>query len=170
MVECNERTTLDIAVSVLETIRLLAQLLGLVLVLGSTIGDALPWAFANEDEIAQNRLNLCINAHDASGDKGEIAVAVELVEAGAFACPSCLDDAPARSWVHLPITGRAGGIRPEVQGRIFDRLYTTKGPSGTGPGLSMVHGPTHRHGGHIQVRNLAASGTSVEVYFPTASG
>ena len=137
--------------------------------LRSAIADALPLVLANEAEIAQICLNLCINAHDASGDKGEIEVAVELVEPGTFACQSCLGDAPARSWVRLRVTDKAGGISPEVQGRMFDPFYTTKGPLGTGLGLSMVHGLTHRHGGHIQVRSLAASGTSVEVYLPTES-
>ncbi len=58
------------------------------------------------------------------------------------------------------------GMSPEVQARVFEPFYTTKGESGTGLGLAMVFGIVEQHGGQITVRSTPGAGTTFRMTFP----
>jgi signal transduction histidine kinase len=68
--------------------------------------------------------------------------------------------------VVLAITDSGPGIAPDVLGRIFDPFYTTKGPRGTGLGMSITRSLIEANGGTIRVESLLSRGTRVEVRFP----
>jgi len=58
-----------------------------------------------------------------------------------------------------------------IKQRIFEPFYSTKDVgSGTGMGLSMVHGIVHEHGGHVLLETALNKGTQVKVLLPEASG
>ncbi len=61
-------------------------------------------------------------------------------------------------WVSIRIADNGSGIPPEVQGRIFERFFTTKPVGkGTGLGLTITHQiVTEKHGGQLLVRSLTA--------------
>jgi len=68
--------------------------------------------------------------------------------------------------VLLAITDSGPGIHPDALGRIFDPFYTTKGPRGTGLGMSITRSLIEANGGAIRVDSLVSRGTRVEVRFP----
>ncbi len=62
------------------------------------------------------------------------------------------------------------GIAKEMQHRIFDPFYTTKGVlEGTGMGLSIVLGIVKSHGGFIQVTSEPGEGATFSIYFPAVA-
>jgi signal transduction histidine kinase len=71
--------------------------------------------------------------------------------------------------VRISIADTGPGIHPSVRDRLFEPLVTTKGITGTGLGLWIVHDLVEKNGGNIQLRTRttpASSGTVVSVWFP----
>ena len=58
------------------------------------------------------------------------------------------------------------GMTDNVRKRIFEPLYTTKGTSGSGMGLTMSLGIVQEHNGHIEVESAPGHGTSFRLIFP----
>ncbi len=122
------------------------------------------------NQLYQAILNLCINARDAMREGGRLYIKTE---------PYALEDEMTAQlfrvsegeYVRLSVTDVGAGMPPEVQKRIFEPFYTTKGVGkGTGLGLSMVYGIIKNHGGHINVYSEVGLGTTMRVYLPKASG
>ncbi len=78
-------------------------------------------------------------------------------------------DKQGRAVVEIVDTG--DGIPPEVRDRVFDPFFTTK-PVGTGSGLglSIVHGIVTALGGQISLQSELGRGTSVRVTLPGVPG
>lgn len=60
------------------------------------------------------------------------------------------------------------GMDDDVQTRIFEPLFTTKGEDGTGLGLSATYSIVQEHNGIIRVDSAPAEGTTFTVQFPCA--
>jgi signal transduction histidine kinase len=58
------------------------------------------------------------------------------------------------------------GIPPELQARLFQPFFTTKGTTGTGLGLSISRNIVRRFGGDISVRSAPGDGTVFTVSLP----
>jgi signal transduction histidine kinase/ActR/RegA family two-component response regulator len=58
------------------------------------------------------------------------------------------------------------GMSPDVQARVFEPFFSTKGESGTGLGLAMVYGVVQQHGGRVSVRSAVGEGTAFRLVFP----
>lgn len=58
------------------------------------------------------------------------------------------------------------GMSEEVQPRVSETFFTTKGPQGTGLGLSLVWGIVQRHGGEIALDTAEGKGTTFTLSFP----
>ena len=157
------RRAIDVADPIRETLRLLRPTLRASVSMDVQVADSVPPVYANADEIAQICLNLCVNAHDANDAHGRIDIDISAVQLSAFTCASCLHDVGPREWVRIRVRDNAGGIDSETTRRMFDPFYTTKGPRGSGLGLSMVHGLVHQHGGHIRVATTPGSGSEFTV-------
>jgi DNA-binding LacI/PurR family transcriptional regulator/signal transduction histidine kinase len=104
--------------------------------------------------LAQTVMSLVTNAIEASVSKGGGDIRVELRSSG-------LD-------VELGVSDWGVGIAPEVLGKIFDPLFTTK-PFGeaTGLGLTVAHDVVARDlDGTITVESQPGEGTTFRVRFP----
>jgi signal transduction histidine kinase len=68
--------------------------------------------------------------------------------------------------VLLAVQDTGCGIPEEVQSRIFDPFFSTKGTLGTGLGLSVAYGIIGQHGGHITVDSTPGQGSTFTLCFP----
>jgi CheY-like chemotaxis protein len=73
----------------------------------------------------------------------------------------------AAEYLVLKVADTGGGIAPEIIERIFDPFFTTKEVgTGTGLGLSLVHGIVAELGGAIDVASTPGAGSTFTVYLP----
>ena len=70
--------------------------------------------------------------------------------------------------VVIRVTDSGIGMSREVQSRVFEPFYTTKGERGSGLGLSLVHGIVESQGGTIRVDSAPGRGTVMTLRFPQA--
>lgn len=120
---------------------------------------------ANQLETAL--LNLAINGRDAMPDGGTITISVaEHSIAGAH--PTGL---AAGQYACLAVTDKGHGMDEVTLARATEPFFTTKGiGKGTGLGLSMVDGLTGQSGGKLIVQSVVGRGTTIELWFPIATG
>ena len=117
-------------------------------------------------QLDQVLLNLAINARDAMGEKGTLAVTVRQAQALRHVCASCRQRF-AGLFVELAVADSGPGIAPHVLERIFEPFFTTKEVGrGSGMGLATVHGIVHEHGGHLVVDRPAGGGARFRVLLP----
>jgi CheY-like chemotaxis protein len=73
------------------------------------------------------------------------------------------------NYVRLTVTDNGRGMTSAVKQRVFEPFFTTRPPgSGTGLGLSVVHGIVRGAGGAIDITSEVERGTRVSVYLPCA--
>jgi PAS domain S-box-containing protein len=108
-------------------------------------------------ELRQVFTNLITNAGDAAGPGGRVQVLLET---------SPTDSRPGAI---VTISDSGPGIPPELQTKLFQPFFTTKGEQGTGLGLWVSRGIVEKHGGTIELSNssdAAFPGAIVRVYLP----
>lgn len=117
-------------------------------------------------QIHQLLMNLCANAVHAMDEKGVLTITGSAIDLGTSDIAHQPDMQPGR-YFKLSVCDTGVGISKEIQHRIFDPFYTTKGVhEGTGMGLSIVLGIVKGHGGFIQVDSEPGKGTGFSIYFP----
>jgi len=118
-------------------------------------GPAVAWGDAASLE--QLLMNLAYNARDAMPGGGVLSVKVG-VRAG---------DGGAPGFARISVRDTGAGIEPEVQARIFEPFYTTKGRGrGTGLGLSISHAIIQDHQGTIGAENRPEGGALFRFTLP----
>jgi len=114
---------------------------------------ALPPVPCDRSQIEQVIINLVMNAAEAVGTGGKVAVRTRGERASGVAVLQVEDDGP--------------GIPPEVLPRIYDPFFTTKeAGKGIGLGLAVVYGIVEAHGGTLDVRSHLGEGTTFTVRLP----
>ena len=117
--------------------------------IGISVTGARPIVPLDVDQMRTVFLNLLLNAAQASGPSGRIAVTVAADDLAATI--AIADDGP--------------GIPPDVRPRIFEPFFTTK-HRGTGLGLPTARRVVERHRGTLDVECPPAGGTTVTVTLP----
>ncbi|HEX4336612.1 MAG TPA: ATP-binding protein [Polyangiaceae bacterium] len=124
----------------------------------------LPIIVADQSQLDQVFMNICINARDAMPAGGRFTIRTEQV---------ALNSAFARThpwtrggdYVLVSFVDTGVGMPHEVMDRIFEPFFTTKGPlTGTGLGLAVSYGIVRQHRGVLQCHSEPGAGTTFNVY------
>jgi CheY-like chemotaxis protein len=112
-------------------------------------------------------MNLAVNARDSMPAGGRLFIETRTVE---LAADGSHPDLPPGRYATLRVLDTGCGISDKVRDKIFEPFFTTKGVgSGTGLGLSVVHGAVQQAGGSIAVESVVGEGTTFTVLFPAAA-
>jgi PAS domain S-box-containing protein len=115
---------------------------------------AVPPVMGDQNQLHQVIVNLVNNAAQAIGDaNGTITVGLRPENDGAL--------------LRLSVADTGCGMDAATKARIFEPFFTTKeAGTGTGLGLSVVHGIVSQHGGRIAVESEPGRGTRFDVLLP----
>jgi len=109
--------------------------------------------------------NLASNAVHAMPNGGTLTVELAVVFESSRS--TTIGALTAGEYVVLKVADTGSGIAPEILDRIFDPFFTTKEVgTGTGLGLSLVHGIVTELGGSIELFSKVGAGTTFAVYLP----
>jgi len=112
----------------------------------------LPLVTCAPGQVNQAILNILVNAIQAAGRSGRVALRTEAM--GDEAIITISDDGP--------------GLAEGLEERIFEPFFTTKPIGmGTGLGLSIAYSVIEEHGGTIEVRSRPGQGATFAVHLPT---
>ncbi len=122
------------------------------------LAEALPPVQGDPDQLRQVLINLVVNAQHAleevDGER-KLQIATTYRERD--------------NHVELQVRDTGPGIAPEIRGRIFEPLYTTKEiGTGTGIGLALCHRVVEAHGGSIAVDSRPGEGAVFSIRLPCA--
>lgn len=104
---------------------------------------------ANPSEVREVFVNLLLNALEAMPQGGRV---------------ECRERRAGDELI-VEIADTGIGIEPELQARIFEPFYTTKGLHGSGLGLAVSYSIIQRHGGTISVTSAPGAGTTFTMRF-----
>ena len=94
--------------------------------------------------------NLIKNSLEAINDSGKI----------------CIQGKIEATHLKVSIADSGPGIEPEIQKKIFDPFFSTKGKKGTGLGMSIVKTIVEAHRGTIECRSVLGEGTTFVLNLP----
>jgi CheY-like chemotaxis protein len=102
---------------------------------------------ADPSHVARIVTNLVSNARDALPGGGRIIVRTRPAEGSA-------------EFIELSVTDDGEGMDDATRRRLFEPLFTTKGPNGSGLGLATVHALATRWGGYVRVDTALGKGST----------
>lgn len=152
-------------------IDLRSLLKGMQALLESTVGGRiqveisvppnLPNVAGDRQQLEIAILNLVVNARDAMSDGGVLTIRASY--------PSVPEGGGSKdeAFVCLAVTDQGEGMDEATRTMALEPFFTTKGAdSGTGLGLSMVHGVVQELGGVIGIKSAPGVGTEVSLWLP----
>jgi signal transduction histidine kinase len=113
----------------------------------------LPLVVGYHEPLVRAVTNVLLNAVDACGEGGRIAVHVQR---------DSIRGAPA---VCIVVRDSGCGMTPETVARMFDPYVTTK-PGGTGLGLAIARQTMAAHHGSIEAESSVGAGTEMRLRLP----
>jgi signal transduction histidine kinase len=126
--------------------------------------DAAASVAMSRDGLTQLLVNLLLNAAQAMGGKGAIAIGAETVDGWR---PTL--GVVARRALRLSIADDGPGVPAQIADRIFDPFFTTKADSrGAGLGLAICQSICDRVGAEIALDRACARGARFVVSIPVA--
>ncbi|MEW6594439.1 MAG: ATP-binding protein [Thermodesulfobacteriota bacterium] len=141
-----------------ETIRLIRGQVASEVKISLDIAEAIT-IHVDKQRMQQVFLNLLKNALDALGERGNIWVSAQRIEA---------ETGPV---VEIIFADDGPGIPEEIQERIFDPFFTTKDVGkGSGLGLFVVHDIIESHGGDLLLDSRPGNGTTFVIWLREERG
>ena len=163
-----ERKPIQIGPIVKEAIKMLRASMPTTIEIQQDIDGNTGTITADATQIHQVLMNLCTNAYQAMNDKGGV-LKISLSNAYVNASQAALNsDMRPGEYLKLMISDTGHGMSDQVLKRIYEPYYTTKAKgTGTGLGLSVVHGIVRGFKGAITVKSRPNEGTTFEIFIPT---
>jgi two-component system cell cycle sensor histidine kinase/response regulator CckA len=124
----------------------------------------LPGVMADENQIYQALLNLCVNARDAMREGGRLVIKTAVIDGSRLAAR---DGGTAERYVHIEIGDTGTGIPEAIRNRVFEPFFTTKAAGeGTGLGLAVVYGIVNDRQGFVDFDSAPGRGSTFHIYLP----
>ncbi|MFT3712457.1 MAG: ATP-binding protein [Archangium sp.] len=124
----------------------------------------LPAVKGDPAQLQQVVMNLITNASEAIGDReGQVTLKTEHLTLEKP--PPLRTGTVSGKLVRLSVHDSGCGMSAEVQARIFDPFFSTKG-NGRGLGLSALAGILRSHGGAIGLESTPGAGSTFTIYLP----
>ncbi|MGR3802620.1 PAS-domain containing protein [Marinibacterium profundimaris] len=119
---------------------------------GLSVVDMMPGGRVMLDpgRLQDSLLNLVLNARDACGLNGQVAVSAHLA---------------GDAWIEISVTDTGPGFSPDALARALHPFFTTKGGEGSGLGLPMVYDMVKSTGGRLDLSNTP-TGARVTMRLP----
>ena len=152
----------------LEISKVITQTFPAKIVFKSDIENNIYDMLGNATEIYQVLLNLCVNAKEAMGEKGEITLTAKKLTVDKSNEVNFPLLNPG-NFIWFSVRDNGAGINEENLTRIFDPYFSTKDKktgSGSGLGLYVSYGIIKAHNGHIEVSSILNEGTVFDVFIP----
>jgi signal transduction histidine kinase/ActR/RegA family two-component response regulator len=152
-----------------EAIGLLRASLPKNIVVDIAFESDVPPIAGDASHLFQVVMNLATNAsHAMEANGGVLLFTLNTVTVTAAEAASAvgLSTGP---YVRFRVADNGTGMSRATLERVFEPFFTTKGLSGTGLGLSVVHGIIRDHHGAITVESELGKGTTFTVWIPTAA-
>lgn len=164
-----QKTAVDLASAVQETLTMLDRILGEdIKVIVHRPPSQLPWIRADKGMLDQIIVNLAINARDAMPKGGDLVIETESCEIDG----SYVQRHPqAKPGLHLclRVSDSGCGMDTATLERIFEPFFTTKEfGKGSGLGLATVYGIVQQHDGWIEATSQVGIGTTFKIFFPAS--
>ncbi len=162
--------TVDLSVEIRIIKKLLDRILPPMVKVELELAEPLLPMQADQGQIEQVIMNLCLNAKDAMPDGGSIYIKTEnsiIDDAFINQHPDIPKGLDKGSCVILSVADTGCGMDKKIKEHIFDPFFTTKAVGqGTGLGLSVLYGIIEGHSGHISCESTLGKGTTFRIYFP----
>ncbi|MEO7085860.1 MAG: HAMP domain-containing sensor histidine kinase [Gemmatimonadaceae bacterium] len=117
------------------------------------VDDDIPMIHGHHDALARALSNVMLNAVDACGSRGHVAVRARQVEVR------------GNEAIEVTVSDTGCGIPHEQLARIWDPYVTSK-PGGTGLGLAIARQTVLAHNGTVSAESTFGSGTSIRFVLP----
>ncbi len=156
--------SVDLNAVVQEVIRILVETFPKTIELRQDLGKV-GFLLADEAQLHQVVLNLCVNAKDSMPQGGRLCLRTSRV-AGSMLRDS-EPRATALEYACLEVEDSGMGMDSALLTRIFEPFFTTKDRGkGSGLGLTMAVGILESHHGWIHVESVVGKGTVFRCYLP----
>ena len=157
-----ESQAVDIGGLVEGMVDLIQRSIGPRITIELDIGNDLPAALVDPNQLELALLNLAVNARDAMSEGGALAISVSQHDIG----PDH-GQLAAGSYLRLRVSDNGTGMDEATLRRSVEPFYSTKGVGkGTGLGLSMIHGLAAQSGGALELASVIGKGTTCDLWLP----
>ena len=123
------------------------------------------YVMADGGQISQMAGNLALNASQAMGGAGDVAVRAFITGIGENEIPGL----PPGEYVAVEVEDTGPGIPEDCAEKIFNPFFTTR-REGHGLGLSVCYSIARQHGGTVLVESEPGEGALFRVLLPLAEG
>ncbi len=151
--------------------QILIRLLGEDIKVSIQQDDSLWPIMIDRSQLEQVIINLAVNARDAMPAGGHLlfeARNLHLTEPAAYERAGYA--MMAGDYIKLSVTDTGCGMPEEIQEKIFEPFFSTKGPQrGNGLGLAMVYGIIKQNNSYINVYSEEGKGSTFTFYFPKSN-
>lgn len=161
-----EQTTFSVSAACQDIQNLLKRLMSEAVVFEMSLPDQMICIKGSENGLKQALMNIVLNSRDAIEENGVIQLEVKghIQSQQATLTAGCLMPG---EYALITIRDNGSGIHKEIQERLFEPFFSSKGSKGTGLGLVVVyHTIVKEMRGAIQVESKLGEGSVFSVYLP----
>lgn len=129
------------------------------------LDSELPEITADQNQLHQALLNICVNSRDAMPEGGILTISTRMISGREL--QEKFSGAHQDQYLEISVSDTGTGMTEAIRSHVFEPFFTTKDRGkGTGLGLSVVYGVVKSHQGFIDVSSEIGSGTKIFLYFP----